>query len=94
MTITPFRIDIPQADVDDLRERLTMARWPAPVAEDWSHGQPVGFIRELADQWLNRYDWRAARGRAQPLPAVPDRDRRADHPLPPRQVEGTRTPSR
>ena len=58
MTITPFRIDIPQADVDDLKERLAMARWPHVITEDWSRGQPVGFIRELADHWLNRYDWR------------------------------------
>jgi epoxide hydrolase len=58
MTVTPFKIDIPQAQIEDLKERLTMTRWPAAVTDDWSHGQPVHFIRELADQWLNRYDWR------------------------------------
>ena len=36
-----------------------MTRWPAETTTDWSHGQPVGFIKELAEQWLNRFDWRA-----------------------------------
>jgi len=56
--VRPFRIDIQQAAVDDLRQRLRQARWPHAVAEDWSRGQPVAFVRELADQWLNDYDWR------------------------------------
>jgi pimeloyl-ACP methyl ester carboxylesterase len=59
MTITPFKIDIPQAQIDDLRERLTMTRWPRSVGTGWSHGQPAHFIRELAEHWLNGYDWRA-----------------------------------
>lgn len=59
MTITPFKIAIPQAQIDDLKERLTMTRWPASVGTGWSHGQPAHFIRELAEQWLNGYDWRA-----------------------------------
>jgi len=57
--ITPFRIAIPEADIADLKERLAMTRWPVPVTEDWSRGQPVHFIRELAEQWQHRYDWRA-----------------------------------
>jgi pimeloyl-ACP methyl ester carboxylesterase len=57
--ITPFSIAVPDAQIADLRERLTMARWPAPVTHDWSHGQKVGFIRDLAEQWLRDYDWRA-----------------------------------
>jgi pimeloyl-ACP methyl ester carboxylesterase len=56
--IRPFRIDIPQTAIDDLQQRLCQTRWPHAVAEDWRHGQPAGFIRELADQWLNDYDWR------------------------------------
>ena len=56
--ITPFTIAIPQASLTDLEERLAMARWPAVITDDWSHGQPVRFIRELAEHWLKRYDWR------------------------------------
>ncbi|HEY4199465.1 MAG TPA: epoxide hydrolase [Devosiaceae bacterium] len=57
--ITPFEIAVPQAQIEDLRERLTMTRWPSAIGAGWSHGQPVGFIRELAEHWLTGYDWRA-----------------------------------
>ena len=58
MQFTPFKIEVSEEAIADLKERLAMARYPAPVTEDWSHGQPVRFIKELAEQWLNRYDWR------------------------------------
>lgn len=59
MSITPFRIDVSDDDIADLKERLTMARWPHATTTDWSSGQPVGFVKELAEQWLNKFDWRA-----------------------------------
>jgi epoxide hydrolase len=59
MQFTPFKIDIPEADIDDLRARLEGTRWPAATTTDWSHGQPVPFVRELATQWLRTYDWRS-----------------------------------
>ncbi len=57
--IVPFRIAIPQAEVDDLRERLLKARWPEdePVA-DWSQGVPAAKLRALVDHWAEHYDWR------------------------------------
>lgn len=59
MQSTPFSIAIPDAAIDDLTARLEGTRWPAPTTTDWSHGQPVPFIRELADRWRKGYDWRA-----------------------------------
>jgi epoxide hydrolase len=56
--IVPFTISVPDAAIVDLKERITMTRWPSVITEDWSRGQPVHFIKELAEQWLNRYDWR------------------------------------
>jgi epoxide hydrolase len=56
--IVPFTINVSEAALVDLKERLTMARWPSAITEDWSRGQPVHFIKELADQWLKSYDWR------------------------------------
>lgn len=57
--IRPFRIDIPQADLDDLRERLARTRLPAQLPGDpWTRGVPVGYLRELADYWRDGYDWR------------------------------------
>jgi pimeloyl-ACP methyl ester carboxylesterase len=62
--LTPFRIDIPQADVDDLRQRLANTRWPHPVPgrderTDFSRGTPLTYLRELADYWRDGFDWRA-----------------------------------
>src|SRR3989440_747288 len=57
--IKPFRIDIPQADLDDLRDRLARTRWPSPALGDaWSRGVPLDYLRELAGYWRNTYDWR------------------------------------
>ena len=44
--ITPFRIDIPDADLDDLRQRLRQTRWPeAETVDDWSQGIPLAYAR-------------------------------------------------
>ncbi|MEQ1769392.1 MAG: epoxide hydrolase family protein [Devosia sp.] len=57
-SISPFKIAIPDAALADLRERLAMTRWPVEVTHDWDRGQPVAFVKELAEQWLNGFDWR------------------------------------
>lgn len=62
--LTPFRIDIPQADVDDLRNRLAHTRWPIPVPgrderTDFSRGIPLVYLKELAEYWHDEFDWRA-----------------------------------
>ncbi|HLJ99158.1 MAG TPA: epoxide hydrolase N-terminal domain-containing protein, partial [Streptosporangiaceae bacterium] len=57
----PFRIVIPQAELDDLRRRLAATRWPAELpADGWDRGVPPGYLKELADYWRTGYDWRAA----------------------------------
>ena len=61
--ITPFRIEIGDEAVADLRERLAMTRFPQQVCDDWDRGQPVAFIRELAEQWREHFDWREAEAR-------------------------------
>lgn len=58
--IRPFRIDIPQADLDDLDRRLAATRWPDELPEvGWTHGVPLGYLKELAEYWRTAYDWRA-----------------------------------
>lgn len=64
---TPFRIAIAEAELADLRERLAMSRFPHATTSGWSHGQPVGFIRELAEAW-QQFDWRAAEARLNEYP--------------------------
>jgi microsomal epoxide hydrolase len=57
----PFRIEIPQADLDDLQRRLAATRWPAgSAATGWDRGVPLDYLRELAEYWRTSYDWRAA----------------------------------
>jgi epoxide hydrolase len=57
--VHPFRIDIPQADLDDLRDRLARTRWPDELpGAGWSYGVPLGYVRDLAEYWRSGYDWR------------------------------------
>jgi epoxide hydrolase len=67
--ITPFRIEVPDADLEDLRERLRRTRWPeAETVDDWSQGIPLAYARRLCEYWLERYDWRASEARLNRFP--------------------------
>jgi epoxide hydrolase len=58
--IEPFRIDIPQHDLDDLAARLAATRWPDEVTgAGTEYGMPLGTTRRLAEHWRTGYDWRA-----------------------------------
>jgi pimeloyl-ACP methyl ester carboxylesterase len=64
-----FRIDVPQADLDDLHERLDRTRWPQEIpGAGWDYGVPLAYVRDLADHWRHRYDWRAAEARLNAYP--------------------------
>ncbi len=59
MSIQPFKIAIPQATLDDLRERLARTRWPDEAEETgWDYGTNASYLKELADYWQHSYDWR------------------------------------
>jgi len=67
--IRPFRIDIAQAEVDDLRERLRHTRWPDELpGAGWDYGIPLDHVRELAEQWRTEYDWREHESRLNEFP--------------------------
>jgi epoxide hydrolase len=69
--IRPFRLDVPQAQLDDLRARLSAARWPSELPDvGWDYGVPLGYLRELADYWRTSYDWRAQERRLNELPQL------------------------
>ncbi|TDC63039.1 epoxide hydrolase [Actinomadura sp. GC306] len=58
--IVPFRLDVPQEDLDDLAERLDRTRWPDELpGVDWEHGIPLARVKELAAHWRTTFDWRA-----------------------------------
>jgi hypothetical protein len=55
--IRPFRIEVAEAELEDLRERLGRTRWPAELeGVGWSRGVPVEYLKELADHWRTTYD--------------------------------------
>ncbi len=58
----PFRIDVPGAVVERIRNRLQQAHWAIAPDDDtaWAYGTDARWLRRLVDHWLNRYDWRAA----------------------------------
>jgi len=55
----PFRIAVPDEELNDLRQRLARTRWPIqPRNAGWRYGVPLEYLRSVADHWLTRYDWR------------------------------------
>jgi pimeloyl-ACP methyl ester carboxylesterase len=67
--IQPFRIEIGQADVDDLHRRLAGTRWAGELpGAGWTRGVPLGYLMELAGYWRTGYDWRAAETRLNSYP--------------------------
>ncbi|WP_194818275.1 epoxide hydrolase family protein [Nocardia sp. XZ_19_385] len=67
--IEPFRIDIPQSDLDDLHARLANTRWPDELpGVGWTYGIPTSYVRELAEYWRTGYDWRAAEAARNTVP--------------------------
>ncbi|GAB2967674.1 epoxide hydrolase [Amycolatopsis acidiphila] len=65
----PFRIDIPQARLDDLHARLDLTRWPDELpGVGWDHGVPLDYLKDLARHWRHEYDWRAQERRLNEFP--------------------------
>lgn len=62
--ISPFRIEVAQAALDDLADRLARTRWPDELpGAGWDYGVPVRYLRDLAEHWRAAYDWRAQEAR-------------------------------
>jgi epoxide hydrolase len=67
--IEPFRIDVDDAVLDDLRRRLEHTRLPDDLdGAGWEYGIPMGYLRELVQYWRDEYDWRAQEARLNSLP--------------------------
>ncbi|MFI5995722.1 epoxide hydrolase family protein [Streptomyces sp. NPDC051362] len=67
--LRPFRLDIPQSDLDDLHQRLDRTRWPDELpGVGWAYGVPRDYLRELVRYWRHDYDWRAAEARLNAWP--------------------------
>ena len=67
--IRPFRVDVPDEMLDDLRRRIGETRWPTKeLVADRSQGVQLATIQELARYWKNEYDWRRCEARLNALP--------------------------
>jgi hypothetical protein len=59
-TLERFTIDVPEAVLRDLDERLARTRWPDQLpGTGWNYGADTAYLRELVDYWQREYDWRA-----------------------------------
>jgi pimeloyl-ACP methyl ester carboxylesterase len=58
-TPEPFTINIPDAELADLRERLAHVRWPGEIPDSgWDYGANLAYLKELVEYWRTQYDWR------------------------------------
>ncbi|GAB2622680.1 epoxide hydrolase family protein [Pseudactinotalea suaedae] len=69
LEIRPFAVEIPQADLDDLRERLGRTRFaPAAPGDSWDYGTPQSYLREMVERWKT-FDWAAVENRLNGYPS-------------------------
>jgi pimeloyl-ACP methyl ester carboxylesterase len=67
--IRPFRVNVPEPALVDLRRRINATRWPdRETVSDESQGVPLAMIQELADYWGTDYDWRKVEAKLNALP--------------------------
>jgi epoxide hydrolase len=67
--VRPFLVQVPETELEDLRQRLRRTRWPErETVGDWSQGTPLAYVRDLCRYWLEQYDWPAAEARLNQFP--------------------------
>ena len=74
--IRPLRVNVPEAELEELRRRIEATRWPeretvgAGDVLDWSQGAPLSYMEELCAYWADGFDWRAQERRLNELPQL------------------------
>ena len=59
MDVSPFKIKVPGAVLQDLHRRLARTRWPTELEDvGWDYGASLGYVQELAEYWRTQFDWR------------------------------------
>src|SRR3984885_3748569 len=67
--VRPFHVDVPDAELVELRRRIQETRWPQrETVTDDSQGVPLAMLHELALYWATDYDWRDVEARLNALP--------------------------
>jgi pimeloyl-ACP methyl ester carboxylesterase len=68
-SIRPFRVNVPDEELAEMRRRITATRWPSKeLVPDRSQGVQLATLQELASYWTSEYDWRKCEGRLNALP--------------------------
>ena len=67
--VRPFHVNVPEAELTDLRSRINAAKWPErETVTDDSQGVPLAMMQELAHYWAADYDWRKCEAKLNALP--------------------------
>src|SRR3954449_12662329 len=67
--VRPFRIDVPEEELVDLRRRIAETRWPErETVADFSQGVPLATMQQLAHYWTTEYDWRKVEAKLNSYP--------------------------
>ena len=67
--VRPFRIEVPEREIEELRRRIDATRWPTKeLVADRSQGVQLAATQELARYWTTEYDWRRCEARLNALP--------------------------
>ena len=67
--VQPFRIQVSDDALDDLRRRLRATRWPErECVDDWSQGTPLSYVQDVCTYWAEKYDWRERERRLNAFP--------------------------
>ncbi|MFE5293864.1 epoxide hydrolase family protein [Isoptericola sp. NPDC056618] len=68
LELRPFTVAVPQADLDDLQQRLERTRFaPAAPGDSWEYGTPESYLRDMVERW-KAFDWRAVEARLNAYP--------------------------
>ncbi len=67
--VHPFRVNVPGAELDEMRRRISATRWPErETVTDRSQGPQLATLQKLAHYWVTEYDWRKVEARLNALP--------------------------
>jgi pimeloyl-ACP methyl ester carboxylesterase len=67
--VRPFRVEVQEGDLDDLRRRIAATRWPSrELVTDRSQGVQLATLQALARYWATEHDWRKAEAKLNALP--------------------------
>lgn len=70
MAASPYNISVPDQALDDLRERLSIAKFPDELEapNQWVYGAPLADVKRLAQYWKSGFDWRKVEANLNELP--------------------------